>query len=191
MKKYIIILLIALSVISCSKGRTFKIIPVDDPDSTRVVGFGTGESISPDIARIRAKSNANMNLLSQIKGLDFNYKSSDGSIRFKTTASGTLKDVNELETIQMSENKTLMILSAEMDSKPTVQGKTYQLNKKIITTDLEVSLQNHMKIAVQEIIPVTKSQINGKIFLSEIDITKEEKTDNLIVDITFVINLLE
>lgn len=182
-------MIIVLAIIACSKDNTFKKINTRNIDCERVIGIGSGESISPEMAKIKAHSNASLNLLNQVAGMSFSFKASDGSILFNTNAKGRLKNVKEIGSYQLKGNRYLVVLSADRNDSNIHYDNVIGLRKKITTCDIEMALQSQYKLAVEEIFSSSETQIDGKIFITNLVLDKKNHTEMFEIDLSFVICL--
>ncbi len=185
MKTKMVIAILAIFVlISCSSDRTFKEIKIkgNDIEKINIMGFGTGKSFASDeIAKDKARANASMNLVDQVSGREFVYEKSNGSVKFTTRSKGSLKDVQEVESYKLGDKKYLTVLSSPIDMEDIDVEKALLLETSFRTENLEKSLAEKYKKAIEEIIEKKYPEIDrleGRLYLSDINISDYEgKTD--------------
>ncbi len=182
--KMVIAILAVLVLISCSSDRTFKEIKLKENGvkEINIMGYGTGKSYASDeMAKTKAKSNALANLVDQVSGREFVYEKSNGSVNFTTSSKGILKDVQEVESYCLGDKKYLTILSSPIDMEDIDVEKALLLETSFRTENLEKSLIEKYKIAVEEIIEKkyrNTARLEGRLYLSDINISDYEgKTD--------------
>ena len=146
------------------------------------MGFGTGKSFASDeIAKDKARANASMNLVDQVSGREFVYEKSNGSVKFTTRSKGSLKDVQEVESYKLGDKKYLTVLSSPIDMEDIDVEKALLLETSFRTENLEKSLAEKYKKAIEEIIEKKYPEIDrleGRLYLSDINISDYEgKTD--------------
>ena len=185
MKTKMVIAILAIFVlISCSSDRTFKEIKLKENDvkAINIMGYGTGKSYASDeMAKTKARANATMNLVDQVSGREFVYEKSNGSVTFTTRSKGSLKDVQEVESYKLGDKRYLMVLSSPIYIEDIDVEKALLLETSFRAENLEKSLAEKYKIAVEEIIEKKYPEIDrleGRLYLSDINISDYEgKTD--------------
>ena len=175
------VLLIASLFISCSNKKEFKEVDKMTLSKSRVIGFGIGKAHSPKMAEIKAETNAKMNLLTQVSGLEFSYAKSKGSVTFNTKSKGTLKGVQKVNSYNLGDNRYLSILSSAIKFSDIEIDKASLLETSFRTENLEKSLTEKYKGAIENIIEEKHSNnatVKGKLYLTDITVSDfEEKTD--------------
>ncbi len=194
--KIVITILIIILLVSCSDDRTFKEIKIKENIMIKntVMGFGTGRSFNPEMAKIKANSNATVNLINQVSGMEFVYTKSNGSVSFKTKSKGTLTNVQEEASYDLGDNKCLLILSSSRKAGDMEFEKTSLLETSYRTDNLEKSLIEKYQIAIKEIIKKKysdKTSIKGKLYLSEIKVSDYEGKDDFMVELKILIIIQE
>ncbi|NQV18531.1 MAG: hypothetical protein HQ534_08310 [Armatimonadetes bacterium] len=191
--KMVIAILAILVLISCSSDRTFKEIKLkgNDVKEINIMGYGTGKAYSSDeIAKDKARANATVNLVDQVSGREFVYVKSNGSVKFTTSSKGLLKDVQEVESYKLGDKKYLTILSSPIDIEDIEVEKALLLETSFRTENLEKSLAEKYKIAVEEIIEKkyhNTARLEGRLYLSGINISDYEGKDDFEVTIRILI----
>jgi len=182
--KMVIAFLAIIVLISCSSDRTFKEIKLKGNDVKEIItmGYGTGKSYASDeMAKTKARANATMNLVDQVSGREFVYVKSSGSVKFTTKSGGTITDVQEVESYKLGDKKYLTVLSSPIDIEDIDVEKALLLETNFRAENLEKSLAEKYKIAVEEIIEKRYPDIDrleGRLYLSDINISDYEgKTD--------------
>lgn len=174
-------------LISCSKNKTFKIVNLKDVDSNTVIGYGFGKAVSPKLAKIKAKSNASLNLINQVMGMDYKFEKSNGTILFKTNSKGVLNNVQEVATYQLSNNKCLVVLSADKINHDLDSKSSICLMKGFQTNDFESAMIDQFKIAINEYNPPQKNEVNGKIYINDLQLSYSENLEVFDVNLTITL----
>ncbi len=197
--RIVIALLAAIVLISCSDKQTFKEIKIKERDlkETNIIGYGVGKSVLDTIAKEKAESNALMNLASQVSGMQFVYLKSNGSTVFKTTTSAKLSNVHEELSYCLEEGdrkKYLIALSALVEKQDIALDNAVLLKTNFRTEDLFKSLPEKYKSAVKEIAEKKypeKAKIEGKLYLSDINISDYEGKNDFNVEIKILVIINE
>lgn len=183
-----IALIISLLLFSCGSERVFKETKLksDELANLKIMGFGTGKAMSESMAKSKARTNATMNLMDQIKGRKFNYSKTNGSIAFNTTSKGKISNTEILETYDLGENNFLTIMTASVENRKFDKKNSYLLNTSFRTKNLLQMLTEKYQIAVQEVADrkyKKKTAINGKLYLTKITISDFEDKPDFAVDL--------
>jgi hypothetical protein len=182
-RNLLLILLIVILLSGCSEGGIFKEIKLNsnELENLPVIGFGTGKAFSENMAKIRAKTNAMVNLVDQINGRDFVYEESTGSTNFKSTTKGKLSQTEVVQTYDLGDNSFLTILSTPMQRTDINPKNAFLLETNFRTDNLEKALIEKYKTAVEEMKNrkfKKQSKFSGKIFLSDIALSDfQDKPD--------------
>ncbi len=176
-----LVLLAAIIICSCTEKTMFKETKADSNQmqNLTVMGFGTGSSKSPSLAKIKAKNNAVANLAEQISGKDFSYQKSNGSITFKTHTQASITGSKEVTSIYVGDNIYFTILSAEFSRENITADDSWLLESEYTTQNLEKSLNEKYQQAVQQIIDKRFPSINrleGNLFLTNIEVQYDESS---------------
>ncbi|MEA2104264.1 MAG: hypothetical protein U9P79_06455 [Candidatus Cloacimonadota bacterium] len=188
---FLIILLIAITFISCSEKQTFKEIKIKENNlkQTSIMGYGVGESVRNTIAIDKAKLYARMNLANQVSGMQFVYQKNNGSTVFKTTTNAVLSNVHEELSYCLKDGdkkKYLCVLSTPVEKQDIELDNAVLLETNFRTADLDKSLTEKYKIAVKEIAEKKYSEkmgIEGELYLSDIKVLDYEGKDDFNVEI--------
>lgn len=191
--KMVIAFLAILVLISCSSDRTFKEIKLkgNDVKAINIMGYGTGKSYASDeMAKTKARANATMNLVDQVSGREFVYVKSNSSVNFTTRSGGTITDVQEVESYCLGDKIYLMVLSSPIDVEDIDVEKALLLETSFRAENLEKSLAEKYKIAIEEIIEKKYPEIDrleGRLYLSDINISDYEGKNDFEVLIRILI----
>ena len=191
--KMVIAILVIIVLISCSDDRSFKEIKLKENDvkEINIMGYGTGKSYASDeMAKTKARANATMNLVDQVSGREFVYEKSNGSIKFTTRSKDSLKDVQEVESYKLGDKKYLTVLSSPIDIEDIDVEKALLLETSFRAENLEKSLAEKYKIAIEDIIEKKYpgiDRLEGRLYLSEINISDYEGKNDFEVLIRILI----
>lgn len=194
--KIVFVLLVVSLLISCSKNNEFNEVKTEKMTLSKniIIGFGTGKSRSPQIAVAKAESNAKMNLITQVSGMEFLYSNSNGSIVFNTKVNGVLKDVKKENSYNLGDNINLSVLSSAAELSDVEINKALFFETSFRTENLEKSLIEKHKDAIKQIIEEKHSNITsarGKIYLTDLNVSDFEEKKDYAVDIKILIVISE
>lgn len=187
--------MIAVALLSCSKKQTFKEIEINESDlkKTNIMGYGVGESSLKEIAIAKAKSKAQMNLANQISGMQFVFRKSSGSTKFKTTTSATLSNVHEVSSYCLKDSvrkKYFVVLSSPIEKKNIELDNAVFLETNFRTANFTKTLSEKYMIAVKEIAEKRypqKTEIEGTLYLSDVKVSDYREKDDFKVEIKILV----
>lgn len=162
----------------------------DQTETIKITGFGMGEAFSSNIAKIRAQSNAYSNLAEQISGRKFVYQKENSTTIFKSSFKSKLSGTKEVNTIQIGENKCLMIVEADLTPPKIDTANSWFLETEYSDQNLEKSLNEKYQQAVQQVIAKNfpqKDRIEGKLFLNNIDVNYNDSSQQFSISMKVIV----
>ncbi len=155
------------------------------------MGYGIGESRGSDkMAQIKSKTNARVNLLNQISGINFIYQKNNGTINFSTQSNGILTDIKTVKSDKIGDKKYLTILSSQNNVKNINKEKAFSFMITFRTENLEKSLLENYKKAIEKIINKKGNKtdkLEGTIYLTSIDVSDYNTKNDFKVEINILI----
>lgn len=194
MKKHnkIILLIFYLNIIfiSCNTAK-FKISePENEINQVKIIAFGVGKSPSRMMAKTKSEHEARNNLVSQINGLTFTYKENNNTVNFNAFNKGQIEKVRPEKAVYLSGNRVLSVVSTLIEPSNINTDKAKFFETSFRTEDLD--LTRVYKEAVQEVIKkhsISESEITGKLYLTDLDISNYEKKDEFLAKVKILIVL--
>ncbi|MCF7792936.1 MAG: hypothetical protein K9N09_03405 [Candidatus Cloacimonetes bacterium] len=186
------IILATLLICSCTGKAMFKEIKTntDQLQNLTIMGYGTGSSKSPNLAKAKAKTYAFANLAEQISGKNFSYQKNNGSITFKTNTQATISGSEEVASVYIGDHTYFTILSTKFSRENSSTNDSWLLDTEYKTQDLEKSFIEKYQQAVQQVIDKRFSNINrleGRLFLTNIDVQYDESSKQFSVKMQVLI----